>query len=239
MRDKIELYWLHLAGTNPSPAFWQELAALKHVAVHAETDDQQNAEILVQQALDTPPPPDVYRIAFLHINDVMEIRGEVSPPSLEETPGLTPVFFSKAAPNYKSTPPILHYSRDVLPFLESNLVKLLQDTPVAALHPLLCELLQTADPSHDDHSSPEIVCELTDRQYTMIASQVHSASGRVSGVLRRIRRMETAMLNGDQSAQNESSWSTIVQSLEQAQELLDSVQNNLQETTLISPSKEE
>jgi hypothetical protein len=237
MIQNMEFHWLHLAATNPSPAFWESLATVPDVTVFKETDNDQNAETLLSRVLDAPVPSGVMRIAFLHVNDVTGIRGEIPPELIDQTSDRLTVLFTKGDPDYNSDPPVLHYSRDVLPFLESELLDVLRNDSPSGVIETLSQWLDTFTGVKGAGTSPQHAIALPEAHHKMITSQIHSASGRVSASLRRIRSMQSSQFSEGLSGQSANSWGAIIRSLEEAREFMDSVQKSLREVQ-IPPHRE-
>ncbi len=217
MRYTLELYWLHLAGTNPTESFWEELGLIPHVEIVRETESEQGAKALLARLLETPNPVGVQRLAFLHIRDLEEYYDGDPRNAGREHPGFLTILFSKGDADYHSEPPVLHYSRDVLPYLEGELLPLLRTATASNLVQALETWRRSTAELFGVRQTTDRTVTFTGAESRMITSQIHSASGRISSVMRRMERAKN----------EEESRELIVRSLKEAQEFLSAAEHVL------------
>lgn len=227
MNETLEIYWLHLAGANPPESFWEELGAIPHVEIIRETENEQAAEALLARLLQTPVPENVRRLAFLHIRDLEELYDGDAGSVERDKAALLSVLFSKGDPRYQSDPPVLHYALDILPYLEKELIS--QVRAVAA--PDLLGTVETWRRSRTEHAvtvtETDGIATFTEAEFRMITSQIHSASGRVAAVVRRMRRAESAGADEPGALTDQDARSLIVRNLEETYEILNALERLL------------
>ena len=116
---KTEVFWIHLAQTNPPDQFWQEMDTLPNVSVRKETENELRATELLTMLRDNSVPDGVVRIAFLHLTDVRELLGEEPMETLRHWSSFPVVFFTKGLFEQTGSVRLFGLREHVLPNLDS------------------------------------------------------------------------------------------------------------------------
>ncbi len=116
---KTEVFWIHLAQTNPPDQFWQEIETLPNVKVWKETENELRATELLTMLRDNSVPDGVVRIAFLHITDVRELLGEEPIETIQHWSSFPVVFFTKGELEQTGSMRLFSLREHVLPNLDS------------------------------------------------------------------------------------------------------------------------